>query len=187
MVSVPWKAFLLDENSPYRNGLLWKMSFGSPESVPLWQEFPLISIPLIGVSLYLDGAVGANCNTNATTWQFLCVCRAMIIPPERSYMIQTTWEIPVNREVCQQPLDQQLHASEHSTHPATEAASLWWSWQRGDNASAGKCSLDQNLPWQDRPQWLESWLSVSQSILLPSGSGSWQYCITWQMVFCYTS
>ena len=48
------EAFLLDENSPYRNGFLWRMSLGSPESVPLRREFPLKRVPLIGNLLYLS-------------------------------------------------------------------------------------------------------------------------------------
>ena len=51
-VSVSWKVFLLDKSSPYRDGILWKMSFGAPESVPLGRV-PLNSVPLIGVLLYV--------------------------------------------------------------------------------------------------------------------------------------
>ena len=40
-VSVPWKAFLLDESSPYRDGFIWKMTFGSPESAPLQTRAPI--------------------------------------------------------------------------------------------------------------------------------------------------
>ena len=51
-VSVPWKAFLLDESFPYRDGILCKICICAPESVPLRQEFPLKSVPLIGGLLY---------------------------------------------------------------------------------------------------------------------------------------
>ena len=47
------KAFLLERSSPHWDGFVWKMSFGSPESVPLRQGFPWKSVPLNGVLLYL--------------------------------------------------------------------------------------------------------------------------------------
>ena len=40
-VSVPWHACLLDESQSYRDVFLGKISICSPESVPLWQNFPL--------------------------------------------------------------------------------------------------------------------------------------------------
>ena len=52
-VSVPWKVFLLDESSPYRDDFLCKMSICSPNSVPLRRGFPLKSVPLIGVLLFM--------------------------------------------------------------------------------------------------------------------------------------
>ena len=79
-MSVPSKAFLLDENSPYWDG--WQMSICSATLVALRREFPSKSVPLIGVLL---------CSWPIKTSSVLTKIRVSITVEHSSQQIDTTY------------------------------------------------------------------------------------------------